>query len=161
MSTHYNPNPPENIPSGRRSEAKPTTSAWQKFRQTKFFPFICVGVACALFGGVVGASGQPDPVEVVKEVPGPERVVTNTVEKKVEVPVTPPSCIKYIGLSEQGFSYAAEAMGYMSDALTAAGSLNTAALSAASDKIAVVSPKMKALAPETNAAKAECRASAK
>jgi hypothetical protein len=121
-----------------------------------------IGAVALLFGMGIGASGRPDPVQVA--VPGP--TVTSTVTAtpptitKVQE-VTPAACLKYIDLSEQGFSYAGEAMGYMSDALKAASAFDVASLTAASEKIKSVTPKMNALSTPSNAAKAECKASAK
>ncbi len=120
-----------------------------------WFPFLVTGVLAMVIGTAIGASGQPKPV--ITEVPGPERVVTKTVEKEV----TPAACLKALDLSEQGFSYAAEAMGYMSDALTAAGNLNVPAMQKANADLAVVSPKMKQLTTPMKTASTECRAAAK
>jgi hypothetical protein len=148
MSTYYGPSPlpPEAKPS------KPKGAWWKK-------PIVWLPVAALLLGGAIGASGQPDPVEVVKEVPGPERVVTKTVDKPVEV--TPEACLKALDLSEQGFSYSAEAMGYMSDALTAASKFDVAAMQKANADLEGVSPKMKELTTPMRSAATECRAAAK
>lgn len=114
-----------------------------------------VGATALLLGIGIGSSGKPKTVEVVKEVPGPERVVTKTVE------VTPKACLTYVDLSEQGFSYAAEAMGYMSDGMHAAAAYNVPGIQAANTKLQSLTPKMNDLSPRSNAAKAECRAAAK
>lgn len=148
MST-FNPNP--NFLSGNDAPKRPRKKRW-------ILP-VSVGVAGLLIGSAMGASNRPKPVEVVKEVPGPERVVTQTVEKKVDVPKTPAACLTALDLSEQAFNYAAEALGYSNDALTAAGQLDPAGIQAAGDKMEALNPKIKALAPKVNAAKSECRAS--
>jgi len=101
----------------------------------------------ALLFGMGAASSSAKTVEVEKvvekrvDVPGPERVVTNTVEKKVEV--TPPSCLTALSLSEQAFDHAADAMGAIQ-------ARDVAGLNAQTEKI-------KALSADLLAAKAECR----
>ena len=131
--------------------------------KAKWFIPVAVGAVALLIGIAIGASDTPKTVEVVKEVPGPERVVTKEVTKevKVDVPVTPASCLTYITLSEEGFGYAGDAMGHLSDALSAASEFNVPAMEAANVKLKAVTPKMNDLAPRSNAAKAECRAAAK
>jgi hypothetical protein len=155
MSTFQSPSP---LP----PEAKRTKKSF--LPQDRWVRLCLFGGAAAilLIGIGIGSGGKdeppaaaPAPAVTVTATPAPAPTVTKVVEK------TPAACVKYIELSEQGFSYAGEAMGYMSDALQAAGSFNVAALTAASDKIATVTPKMNALSTPTNAAKAECRAAAK
>jgi hypothetical protein len=131
----------------------PKKQAWWKK------PAVLLPIGALLLGTAIGTSNRPAPVEVVKEVPGPERVVTKT--EKVDVPTTPASCLTALDLSEQAFTYAAESMGYMNEALQAAGKFNTAGIEAAGEKLKVLNPKLTALSPQVNAAKAECRASAK
>lgn len=147
MSTRWN----ENLKRPKRN-----TTDWAK---TKWFPFVATGVLAMVVGGFIGASGQPEPI--VKEVPGPERVVTNTVEKKVDVPVTPAACVTALDLSEKGFSISAEAMGYMSDALTAASKFDVASMQRANVNLDALNPKLKAITAPMKAASAECRAAAK
>jgi hypothetical protein len=77
-------------------------------------------------GTAAGASGG-----VKDDVPTPTPTVTETVksapvEKRIEVVTSPPECIEALDLSQQGFTYAAEAMGYLNDAVQAAGRLNVA-----------------------------------
>lgn len=151
MSTHFNPD--------QFSRPKRNTTDWVK---TKWFPFVATGVGALALGVLIGASGQPEPAAAplppaltVTASPTPAPTVTKTVE------VAPASCLKALDLSEQGFSYAAEAMGYMGDALTAAGDFNVAGLTKANEDIAVVSPKLKALTSPMKSASAECRAAAK
>lgn len=129
----------------------PKPKAWWKK------PIFILPAACLLLGLGLGASNRPAPERI--EVPGPERVVTKT--ENVEVPVTPEVCLTALDLAEQGFTYAAESMGYMSAALTAASDLDIDAINKASADLKVVTPKMEALAPKANAAKSECRATAK
>lgn len=129
----------------------------QQLIQKPWFIPAVVG-SLALFVGIgIGSAGEPEPVTVTKEVPGPERVVTKTVEKEV----TPQACLTALDLSEEGFSYSAEAMGYMGDALTAAGNFDVAALTKANTDIETVSPKLKQLTAPMKVAVSECRASAK
>lgn len=128
------------------------------FKAPWFAP-VAIGVLALLTGVGIGASGTPAPVEVVKEVPGPERTVTKTVTK--EVPVTPEACLTALDLSEEGFTYSAEAMGYMSDALTAAGNVDVAAMQQANADLTALNPKITALTAPMKTAAAECRAAAK
>lgn len=119
-------------------------------------PLVWVPAIALVCGLGIGTGAQPEPETIVetKEVPGPERVVTKTVEK----PVAAPACIEYVGLSEQAFTYSAEAMGYMSDAMTAASTFDVAGIEAAGAKLKAVNPKLTALTSQVNATKAECRA---
>ena len=127
----------------------------QLLQKPWFIP--AVAGALALFIGIaIGSSSEPKTVEVIKEVPV-EKIVTKTVEK----PVTPQSCLTALDLSEEGFTYSAEAMGYMNDALQAAGKLNVAGLTKANADLEKVSPKMKQLSAPMKTASAECRAAAK
>jgi hypothetical protein len=136
--------------------ARPPKAPKKKWFRRPAVLLTVFGLGCALVGGGIGASGKPEPVTVTKEVPGPERVVTKTETKEVEV--TPQSCLTALDLAEQGFDYASEAMGYMSAAMTAAGNIDLAGVQQASADLKTVTPKMEALAPKANAAKAECRA---
>lgn len=128
----------------------------QKFWQKKWFPMAAVGTGALLLGVIVGAGGQPEPVEVVREVPGPERVVTKTVEKEV----TPKACLEALDLSQQGFTYSSEAMGYMSTALTAAGNFDVATLEQTKLDLEKLTPKMGALTMPMQKANSDCRAGA-
>lgn len=121
----YNPTPPK-----------------QKWWQKKWAGPVLLAVGCLAVGGSIGASGQPEPVEVVKEVPGPERVVTKT--ERVEVPVTPEACLTALTLNEEAFSGLAKSMEFVMDGDYAGASANT-------DKVSL-------LVPKVNAAKTECRA---
>lgn len=148
MSTHYNP--------GHLSETKPPL--WKR----KWVPFAAIGAVGLLVGFGIGEAGKaapsqkaPAPAVTVTATPSPAPTVTKTVE------VTPASCLKALDLSEQGFTYAAEAMGYMSDALTAASEFNVAGLQKANADLDRVSPKMKELTTPMKSASAECRAGAK
>lgn len=118
------------------------------------------GVAVLLLSFGIGAgstSAQVVEVEKVveKPVPGPERVVTKTVEKQVEV--TPQACLRYIDLSTEAFGYAGESLGYSSDAIGAAAQYDIAGIEAATAKMAVLSPKLDTLFPKISAARTECR----
>jgi len=148
LSTHYNP--------GHMNQ--PKTPLWNR----KWFPYATLGVAALLVGIGIGGSGKakaepsaPAPAVTVTATPTPAPTVTKTVE------VAPASCLKALDLSEQGFSYAAEAMGYMGDALQAAGAFDVASLTKANEEIKVVTPKLKALTSPMKSASAECRAAAK
>lgn len=152
MSHLHNPSP---LPPKAKPSEKPI------YRKPWFIPAAC-GLVGLLIGVGVGGSGDKKPEAAPSPVPTVTQTVTATpptITKTVEV--TPASCLKYVDLSEQAFSYAAEAMGYMSDGLKAAGSFDVAAITAASEKLKTVTPKMNALSPQSNAAKAECKASAK
>jgi len=148
MSTFHNlsPLPPE----ARRSKGRPKGDTWKKVG------IAGLAFAILLVGMGLGGANTPDPVETVKEVPGPTVTKTQTVEKKV--PVTPAACLEYITLSEEAFGYSAEAMGYMSEAMKAAAVIDVAGVQAASDKLGTVNPKLSALSPKVNSTKAECRA---
>lgn len=108
-------------------------------------PIVWVPAAAMLLGLAIGSSNTPAPVEVVKEVPGPERIVTKT--EKVDVPVTPQACLVALDINELAFTLVSESLGHVLDA-------DYTAANASSDKV-------KALVPKANAAKSECRASAK
>ena len=142
---------------------QPFAPAPQKKKQWFKKPIVWLPVATLILGSMMGSAGQPDPEIVEKQVPGPERIVEKPVEKRVEVkvPTTPASCITALDLSQQGFTYSAEAMGYMNDAVQAAGRFNVAGLEAANAKLEILNPKLTALAPQMQAATAECRAAAK
>jgi hypothetical protein len=118
-----------------------------------FIPAVC-GALALIVGIGIGSGGQK--TEYV-DVPGAERVVTKEVEKEV----TPQACLTALDLSEEGFGYSAEAMGYMSDALTAAGNIDVAGLQEANADLEKVSPKMKALTTPMKENAAKCRAAAK
>jgi hypothetical protein len=118
------------------------------------------GVAVLLLSFGIGAgstSAQVVEVEKVveKPVPGPERVVTKTVEKQVEV--TPQACLTFISLADQLFGYASDGMGYASDALHSVATQDIAAITAANAGMDALSPKIQALAAPVNAARTECR----
>lgn len=125
----------------------PKKKAWWKQ------PLVWVPAIALICGVGIGTGSQPEPVEVVKEVPGPERVVTKTVEK----PVASPACIEYINLSEQAFTLSAEAMGYMSDGMMAASEFDVAGIEGAGANLKRVNPEMTALTNPMNIAKSECR----
>jgi hypothetical protein len=151
MSTHWNQNNLQPLePEARRS--RPSNRKWWR---RKWVPYAALGASMLFIGVAIGASGQPDPVEVVKTVPGPTKTVTKEVE------VTPAACLKALDLSEQGFTLSAEAMGYMSDALTAASQFDTAAIQQANSDLTELNPKIKALTAPMKSAATECRAAAK
>lgn len=138
------------------------------FPKDKWVRIGLVGGAAAvlLLGIAIGSGGKGKDAEpqavptvtataTVTATPAPAPTITKTVE------VTPAACTKYVDLSEKGFSYAAEAMGYMSDGMKAAANFDVAGITAANTSLKTVTPKMNALAPDMNAAKAECRAGAK
>ena len=143
----------------RPSASKPETPIWKH----KWFPMAAVAAGALILGTLIGGSAsKTETVEVTKEVPGPVTTVTATPPTITKVQEkTPASCLEYITLSEQGFDYAAEAMGYMSDGMKAAADFDIAGINQANTKLKSVTPKMSALSPKSNAAKAECRASAR
>jgi len=71
-----------------------------------------IAVGCLIVGAAAGASGEPEPV--VKTVEGPERVITNDVEK------TPQVCIDAIGSSADVIDMQADALLISADAMEAA-----------------------------------------
>jgi hypothetical protein len=123
------------------------------YRQKLVFP-VALLIGGMILGAAGAASAKPKPVEVIKNVPGPERVVTK------EVPRTPAACLEALDLSEQGFGLAAEAMGYMSDAMIAASTFDVAAIQKANADLDAVNPKLKELTMPMKAEAAECRAGA-
>lgn len=102
---------------------------------------LIVGVAALILGVGIGAAGEPEPVTIEKEVPGPERIVTKTVE------VTPEACLTALDLNEQAFTLLSSSMSSILDGDLAAANTSTGAV--------------KAMVPKVNTAKAECRAGAK
>lgn len=120
---------------GAPPPAKP--KAWWKK------PLFLLPTGALLLGLAIGSSNAPAPE--VKEVPGPERIVTKT--EKVDVPITPQACLTALDINELAFTFLSESLGHVLDA-------DYTAANASSDKV-------KALVPKVNAAKSECRASAK
>jgi hypothetical protein len=96
-----------------------------------------------MLGSAIGASTVKT-VEVTKEVPGPERVVTKTVDKEVKVPVTPAACLEALDINEAAFDQLAKSLQYISD-------MDFESAKASNAKVS-------AMVPKSNAAKAECRA---
>lgn len=117
----------------------PKKQAWWKK------PAVLLPVGALLLGTAIGTANTPKPVEVVKEVPGPERVVEK--EKRVEVPVTPASCMTALDLNEEAFSGLAKSMSLVTEGDYSGAKANNETVAR--------------LVPKVNAAKAECRASAK
>jgi hypothetical protein len=115
-----------------------------KKRRAWIIPVIALALGL-IIGGASTAGAKPEPVEVVKEVPGPERTVEKRVE--VKVPTTPAACLNALTINEQAFTYLSESMDHILSADYAAANRST--------------ERVKALVPKSNAAKAECRASAK
>lgn len=153
MSTHWNENArPPREPGASRAK-RSTEPLWKR----KWVPFAAVGLGMLLVGIGIGGSGKaeavPAPAATVTASPSPAPTVT----KSVEVPVTPKSCLEALNLSEQGFTLAAEAMGYMSDGMTAAGNLDIAALQKANADLEKVNPKISLLTQPMKQAAFECR----
>ena len=113
----------------------PKPKAWWKK------PIFILPLGTLVLGLGLGMNNRPEPVQV----PGPERVVTKTETKEVEV--TPQSCLTSLELNESAFSY-------LSDSLTSITEMDYTAAKASTDKV-------QALVPKVNAAKSECRAAAK
>lgn len=127
-----------------------------------WFAPVAIAAAGLLIGFGIGENAHPRPTTpapaptvTVTATPTPAPAVTKTVE------VTPEACLTALDLSEQGFTYSAEAMGYMSDALTAAGEFDVAALQKANADLDTLNPKLKALTGPMKTAATECRAAAK
>jgi hypothetical protein len=117
---------------------------------------LLLGFALLIGIGVGSTKPAPPPVTIEKPV---DKIVEK--EKRVEVPVTPPECIKALALSEQVITLSGEALGYSGDAMKAATNMDVAGIYAANDKIKTVSPKLTAITDPLTSAKATCRASAK
>ena len=141
------------------SSGTPPKSGWSKKKT------LLAGAGVLLFGIIIGSCGAsggtettstPAPTETeTVEVPGPERVV----EKEVEVPVTPDSCLEALDLAEQGFDLASQTISIMNDALQAAANLNVAGIESATAQLEVLQPELESIVGPMNEAKAECRAS--
>jgi hypothetical protein len=110
-----------------------------------------------VIGGASGASAVPDPVEVVKEVPGPERTVTK--EVKVEVPKTPQACLTAIDNAESIIQSSGRVVGIFSEILDAVKTLNVAGIEAANPKIDAETATLNELRPKYQIARDTCRAS--
>jgi hypothetical protein len=108
-----------------------------------------------VIGGASGASAVPDPVQVVKEVPGPERVV----EKKVTVPTTPASCVQAIDDAEKIIASSGRAVGVMSDMFGAAAKLDAATINRLSPKIDDETAYLNKIRPSYQSSRDSCRAS--
>jgi hypothetical protein len=113
---------------------------------------VILPVATLVLGLGLGAMNRPDPVQV----PGPERIVNHTEEKRVEV--TPEACLTAMGLYEKVIDYSSEALGYTKDAMLAASRLDAAGIRAMDAKMGELTPKIKAVTEPLLAAKASCRA---
>lgn len=116
----------------------PKKRPWYKQR------IVLIPAAAMLVGLGMGAATTPEPktVEVIKEVPGPERTVTK--EVKVNVPTTPASCLEALDLNEQAFTGLAESLRLVTERDYSGAKANN-------DKVA-------RLVPKVNAAKVSCRA---
>lgn len=110
-----------------------------------------------LVGGILGTANRPAPVETVKEVPGPERVVT----KSVEVPVTPAECITALDLASDAIGTLAEVGSLASDGVMAAYNRNGPVLESITAKVSALNKKITDATPAVGAATQACRASAK
>lgn len=108
-----------------------------------------------IIGGVSGASAVPEPVEVVKEVPGPERIVNKTVEK----PVTPQTCKTALDLAGQIMTISAEALGYSNDAVQAAARIDASGIMLARTNMDAVTVRLKEIGPKYLSARDSCNAS--
>lgn len=142
-----------------RPRPSKATSERPVWKERWFLPAV-VGAAGLILGMSIGVT-NPKTVEVTKEVPGPERTVqVPGPERIVTKEVVPASCSKYMDLSEQAFSLAGEAMGYMSDGMKAAAIFDVNGIQSANSNLKTVTPKMSALSTPSNQAKADCRAAA-
>ena len=115
-----------------------------------------VGALVLAFGiGAGYTSAKTVEVEKVveKSVPGPERVVTKTVEKEV----TPQACLDFIRLADEAFGYASDAEGYGREAIQAAGKRDTAGLQAYMDRMDILTPKLTALVGPINTNRIACK----
>lgn len=127
-----------------------------KKKQRRWFtkPVVILPVGALILGLGLGTMNRPAPERIA--VPGPERIVTKT--ETVNVPTTPPECIKALDIYDQVVTLSGEAMGYMNDALQAAGRLDPAGITAASSKLNPLTEKTKALTDPLIAARTTCRA---
>lgn len=107
-----------------------------------------------IIGGASGASAVPEPVEVVKEVPGPERVV----EKKVNVPVTPQTCRDAITHGEAVIQSSSRVAGIFSEIIDAVRAMDSAAIIALNPKIDTETAILNEIRPKYQAARDACRA---
>lgn len=119
-------------------------------------PVVILPVAAFVLGSALGLGATPKPV--VKEVPGPERIVEKPVEKIVTKTVTPPECLKAMDLYEQVVDYSSEALGYTKEAMLAASRLDAAGIREQDAKMGELTPKIQAVTTPLLAAKASCRA---
>ncbi len=106
------------------------------------------------------ASAQPETItsikEVIKEVPGPERVVT----KEVKVEVTPQVCIEALNYASEGFSYAGDFADAATEAFEAASELDARGIDAAGVKMNGTTKDLQRLQPKLTSASQSCRAKA-
>jgi hypothetical protein len=162
MSTRWNQNSQPFLDPAAQRPRQPKEPLWKR----KWVPFAAVGFGMLLVGVGIGSSGKgkpadaaPAPAVTVTASPSPAPTVTKEVTKTVEV--TPASCLEALDLSEQGFTLAAEAMGYMSDGMTAAGNLDITGLTKANANLEKVNPKLSLLTQPMKKAAADCKAGAK
>lgn len=145
MSTFHNP---------QHMNAPKKPSPFKK--PVVWLPIVTAVVAFGLGTGAGGSSTEaatPEPAPTVT-VTSPPKIETKT----VTVEKTPAACLEALDLSQKGFGYSAEAMGYMSDAMTAAASFDVATIEASSAKLKVLNPKIGALTSPMQTAVAACRA---
>ena len=103
-----------------------------------------------MLGGVVGAVAKPDP---------PVQVQEKIVEKKVEVPTTPQSCLTAITYAEQIISSSGRTVGVFVDVLDAVKTFNAAKITALSPKIDDETTLITGITPKYQSARDSCRAS--
>lgn len=128
--------------------AAPTTPA-PKARKRWVKP-TAIAAGALIVGMMIGGSGKSEPQTV--EVPGPERVVTKT----VEVERTPTACATAFSKAEEVISVSGTTIELLSDALQAAGRFDIAAMEGTPAKIDAQTAKITKIAPDYRAAKDSC-----
>lgn len=128
-------------------------------RKRRWFakPAVLIPAAALLVGLGMGAAATPEPKVETVTVPGPERIVTKTVEVKV----TPPECITALDLAGSAIGTLGEIGGLASDGILAAYNRNGPALEAVTGKVNVLNQKITDATPAIGTATRACRASAK
>lgn len=137
---------------------------------------VVAGLFMFTLGMGAGAGATPpgaSPVAVVSPEPAPTVTVTpepveKVVEKIVEVEVpgdtvtvetAPQSCTTALNLADEGFGYAAEAMGEISSALDYVMGGDYSGATAAMDRLDIVTEKIGGITGPYNTAKESCKSS--
>ena len=105
---------------------------------------------------VSAVSGRTAPSN--EAAPAPAATAPETIVETVEVATVPDACLVALDAADEGFTIAAEAMGYASAGFMAASEYDLAALQAAQEGIVASSDKLAPVSPQYTTNRDACRA---